>query len=190
MGVMLASLLVSVGLEGSTFGATTESTKRVCGLVLRGLAGIFFLGFATGIDDANLLVPATGSESPRNFPLLATPTPHVNCVLYPEQSLPWSRHCEQYGLRRSHCNARLLHVKQSAAAPAVGALFLLFLGEAFASDAVCGELIGGAVMLVIFAIVAIVMSYVSSHAEIFSSDLNDVFQTPRRRSTRRQQILL
>jgi hypothetical protein len=187
---MLASLLVSVGLEGSTFGTTTELTKGVCGLVLRGTAGIFFLGFATGIDDASLLVPATGSDSPRNFPLLATPTPHVSCVLYPEQSLPWSRHCEQYGLRRSHCNARLLHVKQSAAAPAVGALFLRFLDGSFASAAMCGELIGGAVILVIFAIVAIDMSYVSSHVEIFSSDLDDVFQTPRRRSTRQHLILL
>lgn len=37
----------------------------------------------------------TGSDIPRSLPRLATPTPQVNVVLYPEHSLPWSKHCEQ-----------------------------------------------------------------------------------------------
>lgn len=44
---------------------------------------------------------AIGNARPRNLPLLATPTPQVKVVLYPEQSLPASRHCEQYGRRLS-----------------------------------------------------------------------------------------
>jgi hypothetical protein len=38
---------------------------------------------------------ATGSDKPRSFPLDATPLPHVSWVLYPAQSFPSSRHCEQ-----------------------------------------------------------------------------------------------
>ena len=38
---------------------------------------------------------ATGQVSPRSFPRLATPTPHVKVVLYPEQSFPNSKHCPQ-----------------------------------------------------------------------------------------------
>jgi hypothetical protein len=38
---------------------------------------------------------AMGSDKPRSLPRLATPTPHVSCVLYPEHSLPISKHCEQ-----------------------------------------------------------------------------------------------
>lgn len=37
----------------------------------------------------------TGRCWPRSFPRLATPTPHVNVVLYPEHSRPRSRHWEQ-----------------------------------------------------------------------------------------------
>lgn len=95
MGVKLASLLVSDGLVASPFGATKESMKRVSGFVLRGRTEPFLFGFAAGIELASLLVPATGNDSPRSFPLLATPTPHVSCVLYPEQSFPWSKHWEQ-----------------------------------------------------------------------------------------------
>lgn len=73
---------------------------------------------------------ATGNESPLNFPLLATPTPQVKVVLYPEQSLPISRHCPQYGLFRSHLAWRLRHVKQSSAAPVAAVLLLRFLGAA------------------------------------------------------------
>lgn len=76
---------------------------------------------------------ATGHDSPRNFPRLAMPTPHVKVVLYPEQSLPVSRHWLQYGRRRSHGVWRLRHVKQSSAAPVAAALLLLFLGAAEAS---------------------------------------------------------
>src|SRR5277367_7058983 len=31
---------------------------------------------------------AIGNDKPLNFPRLATPTPQVNCVLYPEHSVP------------------------------------------------------------------------------------------------------
>lgn len=37
---------------------------------------------------AALLEDAIGRDNPRSLPLLATPTPHVNVVLYPEQSFP------------------------------------------------------------------------------------------------------
>jgi len=63
-----------------------------------------------------------GSVRPRSFPRLATPTPHVNVVLYPEQSFPRSKHCVQYGLRRSHFDFLSKHAKQSSAAPVAGAL--------------------------------------------------------------------
>ena len=70
---------------------------------------------------------ATGHVKPRSFPRLAIPTPHVNVVLYPEQSFPISRHCPQYGLLRSHGAFRFWHMKQSSAAPAVVVLLRRFL---------------------------------------------------------------
>jgi hypothetical protein len=73
---------------------------------------------------------ATGVDSPLSFPRLATPTPQVNWVLYPEQSFPVSRHCEQYGLRRSHFIFFFRQVKQSSAAPVAGALRRLLRGTA------------------------------------------------------------
>ena len=51
---------------------------------------------------AALLEDAIGNDNPRSLPLLATPTPHVKVVLYPEQSFPWSRQGVQYGRRLSH----------------------------------------------------------------------------------------
>lgn len=45
---------------------------------------------------------AIGKDMPRSFPRLATPTPQVRVVRYPEHSLPISTHCPQYGRRRSH----------------------------------------------------------------------------------------
>lgn len=71
----------------------------------------------------------TGSEKPRNLPRLATPTPHVNVVRYPEQSFPISRHCEQYGRRRSQVDPDLAHVWQSSAAPVAGTRRLLFFSK-------------------------------------------------------------
>lgn len=65
---------------------------------------------------------ATGRESPRSFPRLATPTPQVNWVLYPEHSFPTSKHCEQYGRRRSHLTLLFVQAKQSSEAPLAGAL--------------------------------------------------------------------
>lgn len=69
---------------------------------------------------------ATGSDKPLNLPRLATPTPQVSCVLYPEHSFPTSRHCEQYGRRRSHLVFLLIQAKQSSDAPLAGALLRLF----------------------------------------------------------------
>jgi hypothetical protein len=45
---------------------------------------------------------AMGKDMPRSFPRLATPTPHVRVVRYPEHSFPMSTHGPQYGRRRSH----------------------------------------------------------------------------------------
>ena len=70
-----------------------------------------------------------GRDSPRSFPLLATPTPQVRVVLYPEQSFPTSKHCVQYGLLLSHFVWRSWQAKQSSAAPVVGALLRRFRGE-------------------------------------------------------------
>ena len=38
---------------------------------------------------------ATGKDMPRSFPRLATPTPQVKVVRYPEHSLPSSMHWPQ-----------------------------------------------------------------------------------------------
>lgn len=88
------------------------------------------LDAALGRFDGGLLAAgadlATGRESPRSFPRLATPTPQVSWVLYPEHSFPNSKHCEQYGRRRSHLVFFLIHVKQSSEAPLAGALLRLF----------------------------------------------------------------
>lgn len=73
---------------------------------------------------------ATGKDMPRSFPRLATPTPQVKVVRYPEHSLPSSIHWPQYGLRRSHLAPRFLQAKQSSLAPVAGALLLRFLGAA------------------------------------------------------------
>lgn len=73
---------------------------------------------------------AIGSDMPRSLPRLATPTPQVKVVRYPEHSLPISMHCPQYGRRRSHLICRFLHAKQSSLAPVAGALLLRFLGAA------------------------------------------------------------
>jgi hypothetical protein len=55
-----------------------------------------FLRFATPLFVAESLpssfLLATGLERPLSLPRLATPTPHVNVVLYPEQSFPISMH--------------------------------------------------------------------------------------------------
>jgi hypothetical protein len=99
----------SFTLTSSPFPLAREVVEMALGRVLGGL-------FGAGAD------LATGSERPLSFPRLATPTPHVNCVLYPEHSFPISRHCEQYGRRRSHLELLLVHAKQSSEAPLAGAL--------------------------------------------------------------------
>lgn len=100
------SILILTPSSLSRFRAVVE---EALGLVVGGLLG-------TGAD------LATGSDKPRSFPRLATPTPHVNWVLYPEHSFPTSRHCEQYGRRRSHLVFLLVQAKQSSDAPLAGAL--------------------------------------------------------------------
>lgn len=72
-----------------------------------------FLCLANGL----CVLPGIGNESPRNFPRLATPTPHVKVVLYPAQAFPPSRHGVQYGLFLSQLAFSLVHVKQSFSAP-------------------------------------------------------------------------
>lgn len=62
---------------------------------------LFLLGLASG-SGSTFLDFAMGKDNPRNFPLLATPMFQVKAVLYPEQSLPYSRHWVQYGLFLSH----------------------------------------------------------------------------------------
>lgn len=85
---------------------------------------------------------AIGHESPRSLPLLATPTPHVKVVLYPEHSFPMSIHCVQYGRFRSHFTARFLQVKQSSEAPPPAVRRLLFLGGGAVAVVVVGCSIG------------------------------------------------
>jgi hypothetical protein len=85
---------------------------------------------------------AMGSDRPRSFPRLATPTPQVKVVRYPEHSFPISMHCPQYGRRRSHFTPRFLHAKQSSLAPVAGALLLRFLGAAAALLAVVAVAVG------------------------------------------------
>ena len=92
-----------------------------------------------------------GKDMPRSFPRLATPTPHVKVVLYPEHSFPISTHCPQYGRRRSHFIWRFLHAKQSSVAPVAGALLLRFLGAAAA-----------AALLVVVVDVVVVMGVIST----------------------------
>lgn len=87
-----------------------------------------------GFEEDSLAASSmTGSFWPRSLPLLATPTPHVRVVLYPEHSRPSSRHCEQYGRRRSHRAPRLEHVKQSSGAPLTTVLLRRFRIGAFGS---------------------------------------------------------
>lgn len=92
--------------------------------------------FADGLFGAGADL-AMGRDKPLNFPRLATPTPQVNCVLYPEHSVPNSRHCEQYGRRRSHLVLLLLQAKQSSDAPLAGARLRRFRGaeEEMSTDA-------------------------------------------------------
>jgi hypothetical protein len=118
-------------------------------------AKVYVVGDATGCPDGfsspperRLLspvaagcAPVIGRDSPRNLPRLATPTPQVNVVLYPAQSRPRFKHCEQYGRRRSQAEPSRAHVKQSSAAPLTTVLFRRFLGGAVEVD---GDLrIGG-----------------------------------------------
>lgn len=71
-------------------------------VLFEGFKVLFFLvGLASG-SGSTFLDFAMGNANPRNFPRLATPMFQVKAVLYPEQSLPYSRHWVQYGLFLSH----------------------------------------------------------------------------------------
>lgn len=65
---------------------------------LRGELGVLMTGDVcsfVGPEETSGLVGGElriGKERPRSFPRLATPTPQVKVVRYPEQSLPISRH--------------------------------------------------------------------------------------------------
>ena len=48
----------------------------------------FLLSIFTSDPGSTFLDFAIGNAKPRSLPLLATPTPHVKVVLYPEQSFP------------------------------------------------------------------------------------------------------
>jgi hypothetical protein len=118
-----------VGLEGTpdAFWRVVLEEELLCvddpeRALLRGAPAPFFLTAAGLSSFPAFLLVATGRERPRSFPRLATPTPQVKVVLYPEQSLPRSRHCVQYGLLLSHGVCLSWHAKQSSAAPLVGAL--------------------------------------------------------------------
>lgn len=108
----------------------TESDALRVGPSLASLPGpLVFLSSSPSTVGATLLDLAMGKDRPRSLPLLATPTPQVNWVLYPEQSLPCSRQGVQYGRRRSHLDCLSWQAKQSSAAPVAGALLRRLRGE-------------------------------------------------------------
>lgn len=53
---------------------------------------VWALGSWVVPDEGDLTM---GRDKPRNFPRLATPTPQVSVVRYPEHSFPISTHCPQ-----------------------------------------------------------------------------------------------
>lgn len=137
--------------------ATSTRGTSLATIGLLSVSGCSFFGFdvdpvlrrlSTSAGFASLpstFLFATGQDKPRSLPLLATPTSQVNAVLYPEHSLPMSRHCEQYGRLRSHFTLRFRHVKQSSLAPPPAVRRRLFLGggtastEAVASKGSCSS---------------------------------------------------
>ena len=100
------------GYGGAEFGADVGidvGMVRVSMVNPLASAETFAAGFLFDDDDEPSLVStglevgvevgegffATGNERPRSLPRLATPTPQVRVVLYPEQSLPCSIHWVQ-----------------------------------------------------------------------------------------------
>lgn len=82
---------VEQGLEEAyvwTEEARPDSVRVGPNLVSWVAALLFLLSALASLPPAVLLDVAIGKESPRSFPLLATPMPQVKVVLYPEQSLP------------------------------------------------------------------------------------------------------
>lgn len=154
MGMLSEEYVVSV------FGGEERVGNDCCGMVGVGVwedsiadptSSELFLRFATLLFNPTSLpssfLRSTGLDSPRSLPRLATPTPHVNVVLYPEHSFPISMHGVQYGRFRSQPTARFWHVKQSSWAPPAPVLLLLFFGGAVVGATSCtGSSLGAAVM--------------------------------------------
>ena len=85
--------VIPVGVAAAGGGAWLEGTCNEGGLWLLVAAPLCVSldELAEGSTSASM----TGNFWPRSLPLLATPTPHVKVVLYPEHSRPISRHWEQ-----------------------------------------------------------------------------------------------
>lgn len=70
-----------------------------CGAAVVGVATVaaeVVWGFESRVVLALCVVDlATGKDMPRSLPRLATPTPHVKVVRYPEHSFPSSMHWPQ-----------------------------------------------------------------------------------------------
>jgi hypothetical protein len=118
--------MLSEGYGVSLLGGDERGGKALFGMVGVGVcedstaapSNELFLRFATPLvipdSVASIFLLATGLERPRSLPRLATPTPHVNVVLYPEQSFPISMHGVQYGRFLSQPIERFWQVKQSS----------------------------------------------------------------------------
>ena len=91
LDVVVPNDVVSGPVDGGIGAETLSGTREVDGSLLLEASGCDFTAFSDNCSSACM----TGSFWPRSFPRLATPTPHVNVVLYPEHSRPRSRHWEQ-----------------------------------------------------------------------------------------------
>jgi hypothetical protein len=104
---------------------------------------------------------AIGKDMPRSFPRLATPTPHVRVVRYPEHSFPFLTHCSQYGRRWSHFTPSFLHAKQSTVALVAGVfLVLLFLGAETAAVLLVAVVVMAVVVVAVVVVAVVVVAVV------------------------------
>lgn len=129
LGVLPPNDVIVGPVDGGIGAAALAGTREEDGPLLIEAFGCDFAEFPVNFSSDSI----TGSFWPRSFPRLATPTPHVNVVLYPEHSRPRSRHWEQYGRRRSHRAPRLEQAKQSSGAPLTTVLLRRFRTGAFGS---------------------------------------------------------
>lgn len=129
LGVLPPNDVIVGPVDRGIGAAALAGTREEDGPLLPEDFGFNFAAFPVDFSSDSI----TGSCWPRSFPRLATPTPHVNVVLYPEHSRPRSRHWEQYGRRRSHRAPRLEQAKQSSGAPLTTVLLRRFRTGAFGS---------------------------------------------------------